>query len=279
MTHYDILGISPDASVEEIRKAYRLRIFDFHPDRNAAPEDHDFVLKLNEAYRVLSDPSLRLHYDFTLGEAGKPAHVSQNWKARVVNAFGEASGVLLLLFLAPLCQFPLAAALVLFALVLLGLFTALTLEPILASQAADDTPAEEIRTFVIATYLLLGWFLLNPFEATKEGDVLFSLALAGLMGSVLASAIPKIVEKTPSAWSLKMGSFIIGTMGASLVFLQLSGIVEEGGEIAIPGAPASELFFWLLPLTIATVVIFTHRQKVTSTSTGSTEIKLHQEKK
>lgn len=58
--YYAQLGISPKATQEEIKTAYRELAFQYHPDRN--PEDNDAhkrFLEISEAYKVLSDPKER----------------------------------------------------------------------------------------------------------------------------------------------------------------------------------------------------------------------------
>ena len=67
--YYSILGISKDASEEEIKKSYRKLAMQFHPDRWAngtEQEKKDAEAKFKdiaEAYEVLSDPQKRAHYD------------------------------------------------------------------------------------------------------------------------------------------------------------------------------------------------------------------------
>lgn len=68
--YYDILGVSEDASEDEIKKAYREKAMEYHPDRN--PDDPQAEKKFkqaSEAYEVLSDPEKRQRYD-RYGEAG-----------------------------------------------------------------------------------------------------------------------------------------------------------------------------------------------------------------
>jgi molecular chaperone DnaJ len=67
---YDVLGVSEDASQEEIKKAYRKKAMKHHPDRN--PDDEESERKFKqaaEAYEVLSDEQKRRRYD-RYGEAG-----------------------------------------------------------------------------------------------------------------------------------------------------------------------------------------------------------------
>lgn len=63
-SYYSVLGLTPAASEESLKKAYRSLAFDLHPDRN--PDDPDAVAKFHEiakAYEVLSDPEARRAYD------------------------------------------------------------------------------------------------------------------------------------------------------------------------------------------------------------------------
>jgi len=52
--YYRILGISQGASDAEIRKAYRARAMEYHPDRNHSPGARDMFIKITEAYQYLT---------------------------------------------------------------------------------------------------------------------------------------------------------------------------------------------------------------------------------
>ena len=67
--YYDVLGVSAQASEEDIRKAFRQKAMEFHPDRNKSSDASDRFKEVNEAYQVLSDPERRRQYD-RFGHAG-----------------------------------------------------------------------------------------------------------------------------------------------------------------------------------------------------------------
>ena len=60
---YEVLGVSRDATEDEIKKAFRRRARELHPDVNKAADAEDQFKELNEAYDVLSDPQKRSAYD------------------------------------------------------------------------------------------------------------------------------------------------------------------------------------------------------------------------
>ena len=61
--YYEVLGISRDATDEEIKKAFRKLAFQYHPDRNRENGAEEKFKELNEAYEVLSDANKRAAYD------------------------------------------------------------------------------------------------------------------------------------------------------------------------------------------------------------------------
>jgi curved DNA-binding protein CbpA len=61
--YYEILQLEPDATTEEVQKAYRSLALRFHPDRNPTPEAASTMQIINEAYSVIGEPSRRLVYD------------------------------------------------------------------------------------------------------------------------------------------------------------------------------------------------------------------------
>ncbi len=67
--YYEILGVSKDASKDEIKSAFRRRARQLHPDVNKAPEAEEKFKELGKAYETLSDDNKRATYD-RYGEDG-----------------------------------------------------------------------------------------------------------------------------------------------------------------------------------------------------------------
>lgn len=62
--YYDLLGVGQDASPEEVKKAFRRKAIECHPDKHAGNKDKETEFKkINEAYSTLADPEKRRMYD------------------------------------------------------------------------------------------------------------------------------------------------------------------------------------------------------------------------
>ncbi|MCL4353267.1 DnaJ domain-containing protein [Patescibacteria group bacterium] len=61
--YYEILGVSKNATPDEIKKAYRKLALTYHPDRNKTKEAEAKFKEINNAYEVLSDQGKRQRYD------------------------------------------------------------------------------------------------------------------------------------------------------------------------------------------------------------------------
>ncbi len=66
MNYYEILGVSQNATTEQIISAFRKLAKDFHPDRNKSPDASKRFIEIYEAYKVLSDYNKRKIYDQTI---------------------------------------------------------------------------------------------------------------------------------------------------------------------------------------------------------------------
>lgn len=64
MDYYQVLGVSREASEEDIKKAYRKLVFQHHPDRNPNGKDAEAKIReINAAYEIVGDAEKRRSYD------------------------------------------------------------------------------------------------------------------------------------------------------------------------------------------------------------------------
>ncbi len=66
ITCYDVLGVKKDATLSEIKKAYRKKALQYHPDSTQSTDKVDKFKEITRAYAVLSDSEKRALYDLTL---------------------------------------------------------------------------------------------------------------------------------------------------------------------------------------------------------------------
>ena len=67
--YYEVLGVSKDAGEEEIKKAFRKKALEYHPDKNKSADAEEKFKEINEAYQILHDSEKRSRYD-QFGHAG-----------------------------------------------------------------------------------------------------------------------------------------------------------------------------------------------------------------
>jgi len=61
--YYEILGVGPNATKDEIKKAYRQLALKWHPDKNKNANAHEKFIEINQAYLLLSDDEARAKYE------------------------------------------------------------------------------------------------------------------------------------------------------------------------------------------------------------------------
>jgi molecular chaperone DnaJ len=87
--YYEVLGVSQNASTEEVKKAFRRLAMRFHPDRNKEDGAEAKFKEIGEAYEVLSDPEKRAAYD-RYGHAGLQGFdVGQPFQGFDFGGFGD----------------------------------------------------------------------------------------------------------------------------------------------------------------------------------------------
>ena len=90
--YYEVLGISKDASEQEIKKAYRSLAKKYHPDMNKSPDAEEKFKEINEAYEVLSDPDKKAKYD-QFGFAGVDPNAASGFGGFSSGSFDDLNDI------------------------------------------------------------------------------------------------------------------------------------------------------------------------------------------
>lgn len=86
LNHYDTLGLDKSASADDVKKAYRKKASEAHPDRQDATGD---MVAINRAYETLGVAERRRRYDAT-GEDGIPKTADEDGRDLLMTFFTEA---------------------------------------------------------------------------------------------------------------------------------------------------------------------------------------------
>lgn len=84
-THYEILGVSKNATADEIKQAFRDKAKIYHPDVSKAPNAQEQFIKIAEAYNILRDSRIRADYDRFLDGSKFTSNRTQNQRYSQTN--------------------------------------------------------------------------------------------------------------------------------------------------------------------------------------------------
>lgn len=87
MKHYETLGLQPDATPKDIKRAFRAKSMAAHPDREGG--SHEAMAEVNRAYEVLSNPERRAQYDQT-GDDKPQASIRDQATGVLADLFAKA---------------------------------------------------------------------------------------------------------------------------------------------------------------------------------------------
>lgn len=76
--YYEVLGLEKNASLADVKRAYRNLALKYHPDKNSDPDAVEMFLDIQKAYEVLSDADLRRRYDAGQKDVGEEAGAKMN---------------------------------------------------------------------------------------------------------------------------------------------------------------------------------------------------------
>lgn len=92
MNYYELLDLTPQSTPDDIKKAYRKKAHEFHPDKNQGDKSKEEMFKkISEAYEVLSNPEKKRRYDISLNptQGIRPEDVVSNMMNDIFGPFAR----------------------------------------------------------------------------------------------------------------------------------------------------------------------------------------------
>ena len=194
-TYYQILGVSENASFEDIRSAFRRLARENHPDRNPSRDAAERMRMINEAYEVLRDPERRSAYDRARKE-GRPE------ERETTGSAGEAS-----VNISDATWYSIVYALSSLGLVVMGLWLIRNTDflghtPFVGDFLVDYFDGNESARYLLATLLLvLGilQFLKRWRNAQQLGRVVVVVGVSGAVALGVFIGDPIAQDVAPPA--------------------------------------------------------------------------------
>uniref|UniRef100_A0A023GBX0 Putative chaperone protein dnaj n=1 Tax=Amblyomma triste TaxID=251400 RepID=A0A023GBX0_AMBTT len=90
--YYDILEVRRDAPAEEIKKCYRKKVLQLHPDKSSTDDSEKFV-RLNIAWKTLCDEQKRREYDATVQHRSAASNPPISEEVRLSEMSVRADGI------------------------------------------------------------------------------------------------------------------------------------------------------------------------------------------
>lgn len=91
LNYYDILGVTSSANPEEIKRAFRIKAKQYHPDVNSSTDAPEKFRLVNEAYEVLIDTNSRYLFDLKLDSHNSRKRSAAATRARAHHAYAYSS--------------------------------------------------------------------------------------------------------------------------------------------------------------------------------------------
>jgi DnaJ-class molecular chaperone with C-terminal Zn finger domain len=90
-SHYETLGVSPDATKDEIKRTYRRLVLQYHPDtsKTKSKADENKFKQISAAYAVLSDDKARKRFDLELEEFKRYGKIRRGGGSAGTGPFGQ----------------------------------------------------------------------------------------------------------------------------------------------------------------------------------------------